>query len=143
MRRFAIVGSMVVASGCSGATTPEPPTTFECQLGELTGTWRLKYTETNGSCGRLPDETVVLGAQGPDSGTSDCTLAAGTISADKCRLDQDFTCPSGDGLNGKVRWVGVTKHVAKDRLESDMTISIREHPKISCQSTYTITWTRL
>ena len=126
----------VLVGACSSSTDGDAPS-FQCALGELRGTWRLSYRETNGNCGPIADETVVL--TGESSTPAACQQDAVLISEDKCRMDLDFTCPTANG--GSQKWAGGTKQVAADKLIGDMTAEARIGTA-SCRSTYEITWTR-
>jgi hypothetical protein len=109
-----------------------------CALGELTGTWRIQYQEVNGDCGAIPDETSVF-----DPGTgSGCTRDTRTISADKCRLDTSFSCPTADRL-GTSAWGLVVRQTSETRLDGTGTVQVSHSTLGTCRSTYTITVTRL
>lgn len=124
--------------GCSSSTNGDA--TFACAFGELSGTWRVHYEETNGNCGTIADETVVLGAA-PDPAAGSCTRAADVISQDKCRADEDFTCPTGDN-RGTQHWIGTLHHTAADRVSGSLTVQVN-HPSLGvCRSTYDVIWTR-
>jgi len=127
----------VLAAGCSGADD-EPFTA--CKLGQLTGTWRTSYVELDGTCGRLADETVTLSASSVAESQAKCSYAANTISADRCRIEQDFTCPLATG-SGQQRWTGVTRHTAEGTLQGTMTVQVTG--PLLCRSTYAVTTTRL
>lgn len=121
---------------CSSSTDGDAPS-FTCALGELRGTWRLTYSEKDGTCGPVAAETVVL--TGESSTPANCQQDALLLSADKCRMDLDFTCQAANG--GSQRWSGATRQVAEDRLVGDMTAQATIGNQ-SCRSTYEITWTR-
>lgn len=113
-------------------------------MGSLTGTWRVTYVETDGTCGKVADETVVItsgksGATQPAS--TGCTYAADEISADRCRADLDFTCPL-TGVAGTQRWIGATHQISATELTSSMTLTVTTPNRGTCRSTYTLDWTQ-
>lgn len=126
--------------GCSSSSS-EPFTA--CTIGSLTGTWRVTYVETDGNCGKLADETVVMSAAASPGapGTPSCTFAANEISADHCRADLDFTCPL-TGVAGTQRWVGATRQVSAGELSGSMTLTVTSPSLGPCRSTYAVDWTR-
>lgn len=138
--RFAAASAVLVslAAGCSSSPEQEP---FTCAIGSLTGTWLVKYSETNGSCGPFDDETIVMESAGSDPLNKECTFAANRIATDKCSMEQDFTCPTRD-REGTGRWIGITRQRGAGRLEGTMTLQI-QHPRLgACRSTYAIVWTK-
>jgi hypothetical protein len=137
MRTLGAAALAIGIAACSSSSEGEAPA-FKCALGELRGTWRLSYKETNGDCGPIADETVVL-TGGTSAAPAACTQDALVISDDKCRMDLDFTCPAGN--NGSQTWTGATRQVAEDRLIGDMTAQATIGTA-SCRSTYEITWQR-
>jgi hypothetical protein len=125
--------SCVVLAGCSSG---DP--SFTCAIGELSGTWRIHYEETNGNCGAVADETVVLSPAASQAASAGCTYAAQNISSDKCSLELDFTCPTTDNA-GTQHWIGSMHQVAADRLEGSYTVQL-QHPQLgTCRSTYDTT----
>lgn len=109
---------------------------FDCALGELTGTWRAQYAETNGSCGPIENETWILdpGAELP----SGCEVLHQAISDDRCRADMAWICPTVDNL-GTQEWVTVLEHVRPTRIAGTGTVQL-VHPSVgACRSTYAIT----
>lgn len=134
--RKAIVTLAVALGACSSSSDDKP---FACALGELRGTWRIAYVETDGTCGALADETVVLSDGAAAQSASTCTTTTSEISADKCRLDTDTTCPL-TGATGAQRWIGSLRHVADGRLSGSMTVQVTGAS--TCRSTYDVTWTR-
>jgi hypothetical protein len=131
------VTSALLLVACSSSTT-EPPFAGPCHIGELTGTWHVTYAETDGNCGPVPAETVVLSASMTASAMGPkCTINADQVSADKCRLDSDFTCPL-NGAVGTQRWVGATHQTGPGSLSSSWTVSTTG--AVVCRSTYTLTW---
>jgi len=134
--------SILVLGITVAACSSESSTTFtDCKIGELTGTWRVTYTETDGTCGPLPSETASFNPGKQDPAAANCTFRTNTISADKCRADQDWTCPTTSG-RGTSRWTGVTTHSTTNTLSSTLTLQLTD-PSITCRSTYTVIWTRL
>lgn len=133
-----LIMAIVGLAGCSSSTHGDG--NFTCAFGELSGTWRVHYEETNGNCGAIADETVVLGTA-PDPAAASCTRAADVISQDKCRADEDFTCPTADN-RGTQHWIGTLHHTATDRVSGSLTVQVN-HPSIGlCRSTYDVIWTR-
>ncbi len=124
---------------CSSSSESQPFTA--CAIGSLTGTWRLTYVETDGTCGKISAETVVLAPGKQEPGASACTYAAAQISPDHCRMDMDFTCPL-NGVAGTQRWVGATHQVSATELTSSMTASISSPSLGTCRSTYSVDWTQ-
>jgi len=111
----------------------------DCKIGELTGTWRINYKHLNGNCGRMADETVIMGSS---SGSTKCTIHHKKISADRCTLETSFTCPTTDAM-GSSRWVIITKHVDHDRMEGTGTVQVTHSQLGSCRSTYDMVWEQL
>lgn len=139
LKSFFVVPFAVVLGCSSGPDDAEEPFT-DCAIGELTGAWRFRYAETDGNCGALADETVILEPDGdPPDG---CDLESVEISDDQCRMDQAFSCPLNDG-QGEQSWVLVLKQMASEHLEGSGTLQA-SHPILgSCRSTYDITASRL
>jgi hypothetical protein len=139
-RRARWVGVVVLVLGAVGCAAESEDEAFACELGELTGTWRISYQETNGSCGRIADTTLVISESLVEEAEEACTYASSAISPDRCRIDQDYTCVTGDG-RGSERWVGTMRHSARDTVSGSMTLQL-DHAEVFCRSTYAITWTR-
>lgn len=135
MRMFVALAVAVI--GCSSAES-DKDSSFTCAMGSLTGTWRTHYTETNGDCGPIPDETNVFN---PGKFDPACTVRTNKFSADKCRWDADWSCPTTD-KQGTQAWVMVTRQTGSDKLESSATVTL-SHPTGVCRSTYTMSTTRL
>ncbi len=126
-------------AACSGSDDAATP--FVCKLGELQGTWRIVYTESDGSCGKVPDEVAILGASSADGGTDDgCTYRVNEIAADKCSGDLDFTCPTSN-KTGTQHWIGTTKQTSETTLSGTMSLQV-ELGGNTCRSTYAVAWTR-
>jgi hypothetical protein len=103
-------------TACSSSTDGD----HRCAIGELRGTWKVTYDEKNGTCGEVADETVVLSEAASQQAQSSCVYRAQEVSADKCRLDLDFTCPLATGA-GSQTWVGALRHTAEDTISGEMT----------------------
>lgn len=122
--------------GCSSSTDGDG---FKCAIGDLTGTWRVTYAETNGSCGRINDETVVFTPSKAGAGAAACTTAAADVAADKCSVQQDFTCPLS-GVAGTQHWVGVVRQTGEGTLGGSLTLSVTG--SLACRSTYDVRFTK-
>ncbi len=139
MRKLLIAGMLL---GACGGEDQTPVPIEECQLGELTGAWRVTYEETDGTCGPIPDATVIMG-NGVENGVEPegCEIYSATRDADSCRSFVDFECVMSDG--SAVRWVIVQTQVSSDRVIGTGTGTVN-HPEAGfCQSTYDITLTQL
>jgi hypothetical protein len=139
-RRFAAlaVATATGVLGCSGANEPFTA----CNLDSLSGTWRISYRETNGNCGAIPDETVNMSAAGSGSATTTCRSQSYSISSNKCRIDQSFTCATTDG-SGTQAWTVVSQQGSASSVSGTATVQVT-HPTLgTCRSTYAVTWTRL
>ena len=129
---FALVAVVV---GCSSSSE----TFTDCKIGELRGTWRVSYTQTNGSCGPVADETAVLTPGKDDPAVAQCTAVSNQISPDKCRMETDSTCPL-TGENATQRWVGVMRQTGPGSLAGSMTLTVQG--SVACRSTYDVNWTQ-
>jgi hypothetical protein len=111
-----------------------------CSIGELRGTWRISYTETDGTCGAVADETAVLdpNAEAPATG---CEYHSMSVSDDKCRMDMDYTCPLAGGVHGSQRWTGSLHQTDAGRLAGSITAQVTS-PAGPCRSTYDVTWSQ-
>jgi hypothetical protein len=110
-----------------------------CQIGSLTGTWRLVYSQVDGNCGPIPSETVQAGTVGA---ASSCVIQNQTISPDHCRIDSTFTCPTTDG-QGTQAWTTVFHQDSDTSLSGTGTVQVN-HPTLgTCRSTYNLTMTKL
>ncbi len=132
MRRLCVV--ILLLGGCGSGSN-----FTDCKLGQLTGTWRLSYSQTNGNCGPIADETVNTSA--PPGGGASCTIAARSISADKCHFEADFTCPTTDNA-GTQHWVIVMDQVASNLIDGTGTVQL-QHPLGTCRSTYDLSMRQL
>lgn len=137
MKKIA-VGALILL-GCSSSTESATPA-FQCKIGELDGTWRVTYAETDGNCGQLAAETVVLKPGATSSSAAACQTAAQDISADKCRIDLDYTCPLATG-SGSQHWAGAMHQTAETKLEGSLTVQANGSG-LNCRSTYDVTWQR-
>jgi hypothetical protein len=131
------LAGVLLAVACGGGDNEDED--FTCALGELAGTWRLHYVETDGTCGPIEDQSGIFNPGEPAPG---CTLDSRIISADKCRLDTAFTCPLADGLAFQ-GWTIVLTQVASGRLSGTGTAELNHPSAGSCRSTYDIMVTRL
>jgi hypothetical protein len=132
-----ICAAALVAVACGG---DDDESFRDCGLGQLRGTWRIRYTETDGNCGPISDETAVFDPDAPLP--AGCTRQAQSVSADKCRMDLAWTCPTTDGA-GKQAWVMVMLQRSHTRLEGTATVQL-DHPSLgSCRSTYSLAITKL
>lgn len=132
----------VLLVGCSSSSSSPP--FKDCAIGALTGTWHVTYVETDGNCGPLNAETVVISSKPTMGGSAAaCTFAASDISADRCTLDSDFTCPLNGGVAGSQRWIGTTHQIAAGEMSSTWTLSLSSPSLGSCRSTYAVDWTKL
>lgn len=137
MRWLGSLVTLLVGCSSSGAEPFYGP----CTIGELTGTWRVHYTETDGTCGKLADETMVMSAASKTPQTSQCTYAASQVSQDKCRIDMDFTCPL-TGIPGTQHWAGLYKQTGDGLLQGTFTAQASSPTAGTCRSTYSITMQR-
>jgi len=135
--RVIFVAAAAALVACSG----EDDEAFtDCAIGELTGTWRTRYTETDGTCGPISDETTVFD---PNSEPSPgCTVTANNISADKCRAEFAFTCPTTDN-QGTQSWTQVIDQTGSGTLEGTATVQLNHPSIVGCRSTYDLTISRL
>ncbi len=141
MRSIACFTLLLSVAACATPAPADPP--FTCQLEALDGTWRLTLTEqnpTSTSCGPLDPQTAVF-SSGKTTSSTKCTDNSRKVSADGCRIDFDYVCETPDGT-GTARYVGITKQVSADKLQSDETITLTD-PGLDCQGTYSVDWSRL
>jgi hypothetical protein len=139
MRIAWVVGVGAIALAACSDDDDAPA--FQCRMGELTGTWRVSYRETNGSCGPVSEETVVLESQTNQGAAAACTYGANKPSPDKCTLSLDYTCPL-NGVQGTQQWIGQLRQTAANRLEGSFSVQVQGSPGV-CRSTYDVTWTQL
>jgi hypothetical protein len=119
-----------------GSCTIEPSESDsfdDCHFGELTGTWRIEYTQQSGNCGQVPTQTGLLDE---DSLAPNCQIDKSTVSPDKCQLDMNARCPTIDQL-GTQTWALRIRHVADGELQGSAALLIN-YPTGACNSTYTI-----
>jgi hypothetical protein len=133
-----LTAGLLIAAGCSSSNSSEPFTA--CTIGELRGTWRVTYAETDGTCGKVPSETVVL-MPGNTKAASACTFATDRISPDRCRLDLDFTCPLTAPTSGSQHWVGALRQTSPTNLSGSMTLQVTTGA-VTCRSTYDIDYSQ-
>lgn len=126
---------LLLALTACGGGDDEP---LACNLGDLTGTWRVTYAQKDGNCGPLPAETVSLASPS----AAGCVEHSSSISSDRCRVEADETCPTGDG-RGSQRWTVVLTQVEAARLTGSATVQGQHSTLGSCRSTYDITASRL
>jgi hypothetical protein len=125
-------------AGCGGDDNPAPFS--DCHIGELSGTWRTHYAETNGNCGAIADETGIFNPNAPPP--AGVTIDAKQISSDKCRGDLAFTIATTDG-QGSQSWVMVIHQTSATELQGTATLQLN-HPTLgNCRSTYDVTVTQL
>ena len=123
-------------SACGGSDTPS----FTCTIGSLSGAWQTHYTESNGSCGPIVDETTVFGSSG---GSSSCTGVTANVSADHCAIDTTSTCPlSSTTISGTQSWVIHFTQASLTELDGTGTVQVVSSAG-SCRSTYAITVKKL
>lgn len=112
----------------------------DCHIGELTGTWRTHYTETDGNCGPISDETGIFDPNAPLP--AGCTSQGSSVSANKCRGDIAVTCPTTDN-NGTQAWVIVVTQTGPGSLKGTGTVQLNHATLGNCRSTYSMTLTKL
>lgn len=122
--------------GCSSSSSADDGP--KCNIGQLTGAWRITYLETDGACGAITEQTVTMSSQPPGGGGT-CMFAKNEVSADKCTTAQAFTCPIA-GSTGNQQWTGTMKTVEETKLQGTYTLQVTG--AAPCRSTYTITWTK-
>lgn len=103
----------------------------ECRIGDLEGQWLLRYSETRGNCGPLPD-VLFVGMPIPDD--ANCVVNSAEISSDQCRLSSNVTCPTSDN-RGTVVISHVVDQTAANLLEGICTVQLT-HVEGNCSSTY-------
>lgn len=150
MRLGLLAAALLFGCGSTASSTgapPAPPFTA-CEIGQLGGAWLVSYTEVDGNCGPVPDETVVAPSGAPmkvgggvDAGGPQCTIAAQTISADKCEIDDDFTCTLLGGTAGTQHWSGALHQTSAVDIVGRVSLQLLE-PMAACRSTYIEEWKR-
>lgn len=137
MIRFVII----LVLGTFGCSADDDKFT-DCHLGDGTvvGTWRTHYQETDGTCGPIPDETNIFDPNAaPQPG---CTQSQAQVSADKCRVDLAWSCPTTDG-NGTQSWVVVLTQTGPGTLKGTGTVQANHTSLGTCRSTYAMTLTKI
>lgn len=124
MTRAIVVAILVALAGCG---SDEPFT--DCAMGELTGAWRVSYTERDGNCGPIQDANLVLT---PGEVPAECTVRTFDISPDKCEMTTDIECPT-DG--GTVRTVDLSRQIGPDEISGSVTVTV-DLSSGFCRSTY-------
>jgi hypothetical protein len=121
-----------VATGCCGECDDREGRQF-----------RIEFTETDGNCGDLQDETLVLGGSNFDDADAVCSRLPDASKG--CETVWDKTvCPGATGYevstNGSVDW-----DCDGSSAEGSLTIGIFEVPSDlrACQSTYDVTYEEL
>lgn len=139
MRVFACFTLILTVAGCGNSDTGSPAESppFDCNLGGLTGTWRLEITRVDGTCGDISSTTVSLDAPSADG----CVQKTRKISTDKCHLDFDTVCPAVSPP-GTTEVVGVTRQTSPTELEGNETITL-SGTGVDCHGTYTVAYTKL
>jgi hypothetical protein len=148
---LAIISIILASFAAACSDDSEPFDDCSLGLGERSGIWRTSYTETDGTCGPIPDETTVVGHD-PSEG---CTITYEAFSEDRCRGETSFTCLSTDPtriymlsegeeppLNVSQSWTVVLNQVSATKLTGTGTVQL-ESPRGTCRSTYAITVTQL
>jgi hypothetical protein len=131
---FALIASPL---GCSSFDD----TFTDCNLGTVTGTWRIHYAETSGNCGPLADETVMYnGNVTPTS--AECGAFSSTSSPDQCRMRGTSECPTADEL-GVQKWNWGLTQTAADQIEGSGTVQVSGTTDGDCESTYDVTITKM
>jgi hypothetical protein len=131
----ALVGcSVALTAACSDDSEPFD----DCSLGELSGIWRSSYTETNGTCGPIADETVVAG----QPGGAGCTVTYEAFSEDRCRMERAFACDIIEPIEATTSWTVVMNQVGPSQLSGSGTVQVNSQV-IACRSSYLIQVTRL
>jgi hypothetical protein len=133
-RVIPLLFALIVACGGSDDPAVSP---LQCSLDDLSGTWRLHFAETNGTCGAIPDTTVTSGV----ADTTACTVKKDVVSPDKCREEFDLVCPTDD-LLGTVEFVGVLTQRSESVVSGSTTVTVT-HPEVTCRSTYDVSLTKL
>jgi hypothetical protein len=133
-----------VGGGCASARDPSPgfksdnPPAEGSSCVDRVGTYSLRYTHREGTCGPIPEQIFTLPSKTFSEMAEKCTDRTET-SADNCEVFLDAMCPEpgvGAGFTGtttgKILWEedgseghGVVQVVLRD-----------PGKKIACQSTY-------
>ena len=124
--------------GCSSSSTSSADEGPKCNIGQLTGAWHIIYLETDGMCGPITEQTVMMNGQPPGGGDV-CKFTKNSVSADKCSTVQEFTCPLASNT-GNQQWTGTMRTVDETKLQGSYTLQVSG--SATCRSTYAITWTK-
>ena len=133
---ISVVALALSLSACGGSDTPP----FTCTIGSLRGSWQTHYTESNGTCGPISDETTVFGSSG---GNSSCTGVSANVSPDHCSIDTTSTCPlSSTTISGTQSWTVHFTQSSPTELDGTGTVQVVSSAG-SCRSTYSMTLKKL
>jgi len=133
MKRFAVLAVLFCACGGSDRGGGGGDKSF-CSIGNLQGIWGIHYLETNGTCGPLPDQRAGAGRPVPYN----CTVHSAPISADRCSIEVDASCPTIDG-RGMQDWVITMRQTSYTRLEGRGALQITG----VCASSYDMTMDKI
>lgn len=130
MKRLTMLALAVI--GCAGEDDAGVPT--ECDRDDRRGTYLVQYTQTDGDCGPLPDELIILPPSADNPAVTDCEFDE-RWSKGNCRVDTEASCFDGSRLVGYSEQVDSNAGV----LRGKATVT---GPDNRCRSTYEIEWTR-
>ena len=134
--RHFMLGLSLLVCGCD-----EEPGACE----ERRGTYTVRYLETTGSCGPIPDQVITIDAQ-PTAVDPSCVGEIRT-SADNCEVTLvDVVCPEpgiGEGVtstaNGKAQW-----SVDGGTGDATLNLVVRDFDGVVlCQSSYEAEYDRI
>lgn len=125
--------AVAVGIGCGGGDGEED---FDCG-GMEEGTWRVQFIENSGNCGPIPEGLVSSGSPAPTG----CTTHRQVLSADRCQLETDFTCPTEDEL-GSLHYVAVLRQTSATVLRGPVSVTLT-HPAVTCRSVYELIASRM
>ena len=103
----------------------------DCNIGNIDGAWRVSYSEDDGTCGPLADETVVFGGSG---GGGDCT-AETDISDDQCEATIEAYCTDGETYEQSLVWA--LTQTGEESISGIVTLMF-EDAGFACRSTYDV-----
>lgn len=119
--------TLLTLSACGSDSEP-----FEnCTLGELTGAWRISYSEDDGTCGPLADETIVFDGSGGEG----CEVLSFEVSEDQCEGALHTFCT--DGSTFEQDNVLVLTQTGEDTIEGTFAVMYADS-SFSCRSTYDV-----